>query len=194
MRLTWTEAPVDRLPSSIRIAGCLLCGLAVVVCASCAPDSRPDPDRYLTDPREARRALEDALEAWRKSPQLERTTPKILPVMFVDQSRKVDQRLREFAILREFPGADGCRRFQVKLALEEPNESILASYYIFGQGPIWVYRAEDFEMMMHMDPMTTADSPPDGALSQPKESSSAVPKHQHQSAPSDPSREKTPVR
>ena len=83
----------------------------------------------------------------------------------------------------------------MKLALEQPDESILASYYVFGQGPIWVYRAEDFEMMMHMDPMIKAERPAAAAAaSAPKESSSAEPKHQHQVAPNDPSREKIPVR
>jgi hypothetical protein len=172
----------------------LICGLAAAFCASCTSPSPPSPERYLTDPRDARRAIEDSLEAWRKSPALERTTPKIQPVMFVDQSRKPDQRLREFQILGESRGIDGCRRFQVKLTLEQPSESVLAAYYVFGQGPIWVYRAEDFEMMMHMDPMIQADSPPVAATSGPKESSSAGPKHQHQAAPSDPSRERIPVR
>ena len=88
--------------------------------------------------------------------------------MFVDQSRKPDQGLREFEILGESPGVDGCRRFQVKLVLEEPDESILASYYVFGQGPIWVYRAEDFEMMMHMDPMVKAEAPAAGEEAKPE--------------------------
>ena len=126
---------MHRFPSSIRIARSLICGLAVVSCASCSSSLPPNPERYLPDPREARRAIEESLEAWRKSPELERTTPTIQPVMFVDQSRKPDQRLREFQILGESPGIDGCRRFQVKLALEQPSESILAAYYVFGQGP-----------------------------------------------------------
>ncbi len=114
--------------------------------------------------------------------------------MFVDQSRQPGQRLREFTVLGEASGVDGCRRFQVKLALENPDESILASYYVFGQGPIWVYRAEDFEMMMHMDPMIKAGTPPAPAAGTPAESPKPAPeKHQH--APStETSREKNPVR
>ena len=92
--------------------------------------------------------------------------------MFVDQSRKPGQRLREFTILGESAGADGCRQFQVKLALEQPDESILASYYVFGQGPIWVYRAEDFEMMMRMDPMIKPVDP-----SEPKDGPRAGSEH-----------------
>ncbi len=139
---------MSRRASSIRIAAWLISGLAVVVCPACGTTSRPDPERYLTDPAAARRAVEESLETWRKSPDLERTTQTIQPVMFVDQSRKPGQRLREFTVLGEAAGADGCRRFQVKLALEQPDESILVAYYVFGQGPIWVYRAEEFEMIM----------------------------------------------
>jgi hypothetical protein len=185
---------VHALKPSFQIAGALICGLAVAFLASCGPAARPDAERYLPDPRDARRAIEESLEGWCKSGALERTTPKIQRVMFVDQSRKPDQRLRAFEILGESSGLDGCRRFQVKLSLEQPNESILASYYVFGQGPIWVYRAEDFEMMMHMDPMTKADTPPDGAAVQPEKTSTTEPKHKDQGAPNDPSREKIPVR
>jgi hypothetical protein len=185
---------VKTRPSNIRSLGWLLSGLALVICSSCGTTSRPDPERYLPDPEAARRAVEESLEAWRQSPEIDNTSSKPRPVVFVDQTRKPGQRLREFAILGVSPGSDGCRRFKVKLALAEPDESKLVSYYVFGQGPIWVYRAEDFEMMMHMDPMTKADAPPDTAASQSNGSSSAEPKHHHQVPPNDLSREKIPVR
>jgi hypothetical protein len=177
---------VSRRASGIRIAGWLIGGVVVVICASCGTPSRPNPERYLPDPRDARRAVEESLEAWHNFPELERTTLKIRPVMFVDQSRKPGQRLREFTVLGEAAGVEGCRRFQVKLALEQPDESMLASYYVFGQGPIWVYRAEDFEMMMHMDPMIQ----PAGA-SEPKDTPKAEPEHHNHAPPKQASETKT---
>jgi hypothetical protein len=36
----------------------------------------------------------------------------------------------------------------------------LAAYYVFGEDPIWVYRAEDFDMIMHWECPMPADSPP----------------------------------
>ncbi len=51
----------------------------------------------------------------------------------------------------EIPGSDAYRRFRVKLVLEEPDDEIVTTYYAFGQGQIWVYRAEDLDMLMHMD-------------------------------------------
>jgi hypothetical protein len=134
------------IPSTAWIFG----AIAVAFCSSCREDARPDPRSRLTDPQAARRAVESSLEEWRRSPPLDLTTSTIRPVMFVDQQRRPGQRLREFAVLGEAE-MDGCRRFQVKLSMEDADEPILTAYYVFGQDPIWVYRAEDFDMIMHMD-------------------------------------------
>jgi hypothetical protein len=81
----------------------------------------------------------------------------------VDQQRRPGRRLRAFAILGESE-AEGCRRFRVRLSLADPDESTLADYYVFGEGPVWVYRAEDFDMIMHMDKsMMPATDPAAGA-------------------------------
>ena len=106
----------------------------------------------MPDPQIARRALEDALEEWRTSPETDSTAATGRSMIFVDQQRRPGQKLREFAVL----GAtvvDNCRRFVVRLSLAEPEESMLAAYYVFDKSPIWVYRVEDFDMMMHMDSM-----------------------------------------
>ena len=141
---------MTRRPWAIPSMARIIVAIAVVFCPSCRQDARPDPRGRLPDAAAARRAVESSLEEWRHSPPLDLTTPAIRPVMFVDQQRRPGRRLREFAILGEAE-MDGCRRFQVRLSLADPDESILTAYYVFGQGPIWVYRAEDFDMIMHMD-------------------------------------------
>jgi hypothetical protein len=151
---------VIRLRASARNAGWLIAGLTLVFCTACASGTHPESGDHLPNAREARRAVEECLETWRKSPRPERTVPRIQPVMFVDQQRQPGQRLREFAVLGETPGVKGCRRFVVKLSLEQPDESILASYYVFGEGPVWVYRAEDFDMILHMDKSMMPDPQP----------------------------------
>jgi hypothetical protein len=114
----------------------------------------------LPDAPAARRALEDSLSAWRDSPALERTVSAIKPVMFVDQQRQPGQELRQFTVLGETETSESYRRYLVKLELDRPRETIRALYYVFGQGPIWVYRAEDFDMIMHMDQSMMAAPPP----------------------------------
>ncbi len=68
---------------------------------------------------------------------------------------------------------DNLRRFVVRLSLAEPEESTLAAYYVFGRvgnDPIWVYRAEEFDMMMNMD-MAPDDPAPPANPSRPQGSS-----------------------
>jgi hypothetical protein len=154
---------MHRRPSAIPIAGWLIAAFAVSSCPSCGRDARPDPRTRLPDAQAARRAVERALAEWRDSPPLDLTTPTARPVMFVDQQRRPGRRLREFVILGEAE-AEGCRRFQVRLSLADPDESVRAAYYVFGEGPVWVYRAEDFDMIMHMDKsMMPAPDPSAGA-------------------------------
>lgn len=73
--------------------------------------------------------------------------------MFVEQQQPRGQRLRGFEVLGETPGyeGEGYRRFLVRLTLSEPEASVVATYYVFGEENLWVYRAEDFDMIMHMD-------------------------------------------
>jgi hypothetical protein len=103
--------------------------------------------------------------------------------MFVDQQRQPGQRLRDFTVLGESPGAEGYRQLLVKLSLEEPDESLLVSYYVFGQGPIWVYRAEDFDMLMHMDKSMMPDPPSATAASGPEDRPRAETEHGHHVPP-----------
>lgn len=139
-------------------AGWIVGLLAAMACPSCGREGRPRPRLGPPEPRVARRAVEEALGGWRDGPPADRTTPTIRSVMFADQQRQPGQRLRDFAILSEAE-MEGCRRFQVRLSLADPDETTLAAYYVFGEDPIWVYRAEDFDMIMHMD-KTMMPAPP----------------------------------
>lgn len=152
--------------SLLRVAGWFLCLLAVVAHPGCDTAPRPDRARYLPAPAVAREAVEKALGAWQDSAQIERTTTTIRPIMFVEQQQPAGQRLLGFEILGETPGYqdEGYRRYMVRLNLADPDDSVVAVYHVFGEGPVWVYRAEDFEMIMHMDksmmpaPPTPADA------------------------------------
>jgi hypothetical protein len=140
--------------------------IALALSPACGTDPRPDRGRYLPEPDVSFRAIEEALRAWQNSPRIERTATVIRPIMFVEQQQPPGQRLRGFDILGETPGYEdeGIRRFLVRLSLADPEDSVVAAYYVFGQGPVWVYRSEDFDMIMHMDKaMMPAPPPPGGA-------------------------------
>lgn len=126
-----------------------LVAFLAMVAPSCDPGPRPAPPSLLPDPVVARRAVEDALGEWRSAPEAD-TAAAGRPLIFLDRQRQPGQRLVAFTVLGQTE-VDNCRRFVVRLSLDGPEETVLAAYYVFGKDPIWVYRAEDFEMMMHMD-------------------------------------------
>jgi hypothetical protein len=105
--------------------------------------------------------------------------------MFVDQQQPQGQQLREYHILGETPGyeEEGYRRFLVRLFLAEPEDTVVATYYVFGQDPMWVYRSEDFDMIMHMDksmmPAPPAHPTIGENLSGPGDRPGDLPAHQH---------------
>lgn len=136
-------------------SGCrrwLALAIIAIVCPACEPASgpKPPPRQLLPDRRMARRALEAALEEWRDSPQTDSAAAAGRSLIFVDRQRQPGQKLSRFEILSDSE-VDNLRRFVVRLELTDPAETVLAPYYVFDRSPIWVYRAEDFDMMMNMD-------------------------------------------
>jgi hypothetical protein len=43
------------------------------------------------------------------------------------------------------------RPFAVRLDLGAPPETVSARYLVIGQDPLWVFRQEDFERMLHWE-------------------------------------------
>lgn len=116
------------------------------------------PDRAT-----AQRALEQALTAWVEN----RADPLSLaqvPIHFVDHDHRVGHRLAAFQIL----GATSDGRFPtltVRLDWKPepdapPQEPEVVEYLVAGVEPIWVFRHDELQMLMHWDhPM------PPGAVS-----------------------------
>jgi hypothetical protein len=135
----------------IRLGSVVTLVVAVaVVYHEIRPDSLPVSRSPLPERPAARIALEKSLGRWRDSLESEAREFKPLEVVFVDQQRQPGQRLRAFTVLGDFE-LESCRCFKVRLDLTEPEESILAVYYVFGRDPMWVYRAEDFDRIMHWE-------------------------------------------
>lgn len=43
------------------------------------------------------------------------------------------------------------RPFAVRLVLDKPSETVATRYLVMGQDPLWVFRQEDFERMLHWE-------------------------------------------
>ncbi len=123
------------------------CALLLAGGAGCAERRA---ERYVPPPDTAREALEVALKAWQGGSPPGKVERPGAGVFFVDNCRPEGQRLRGYAVLGEAPG-EGPRCFAVKLRLEGQDEEQLARFVVFGIDPLWVYRYEDFEMMIHWE-------------------------------------------
>jgi hypothetical protein len=125
-------------------------GLAAVcaVAAGCSDDR--SNARYVPPAEAARQALKAALRSWqegRPAGKLEGTSPAVI---LVDNCRSPGQGLTDFTILGEAPG-EGPRCFAVRLRLDNPAEERRVRFVVFGIDPLWVFRYEDYEMMIHWE-------------------------------------------
>jgi hypothetical protein len=121
--------------------------LALLGVAGC---SRPGPEQYVPAEPDARQALETVLRAWQDGQAPGPINTATPPVVAVDTLRRPGQQLRRYAILGEVPG-EGPRCFAVRLLLDSPEEEQKARFIILGISPLWVFRQEDYERMIHWE-------------------------------------------
>jgi hypothetical protein len=72
------------------------------------------------------------------------------PVQVFDTPWSRGQKLSSYEILREEPSSTE-KRFAVRLSFGDPKREQEAQYYVFGRGPVWVYRDEDYVRNMNME-------------------------------------------
>ncbi len=120
--------------------------IALLLLAGCA---RKNED-FIPAPELAENALVQVLEAW-KAGQPAGEIPNTKPAVFAtDTNRLATQTLRAYDVLGETPGSSG-RTYVVVLKLENPTEEIKTTYIVVGIDPLWVFRREDYELLMHWD-------------------------------------------
>lgn len=121
----------------------------IVAMLGCA--ERSDHRRYYPTDDKARQAVEAALSAWQRglpSGEVAGTANPVITV--VDNHRAPAQRLKSFEILTVAPG-EGPRVLTVRLLLENPSAEVKVRYIVVGADPVWVFRQEDYDMLMHWD-------------------------------------------
>jgi hypothetical protein len=139
----------DRVPS--RAGVCAAWSVLMVGAFGCKGDDPQAPYRRFTpSPAEARRALEETLSAWRDASSALPESFGTRTARFVDKQRRPRQKLLGFQILGE-RDSGSARLYTVRLTLDNPEEVQLVRYYTLGRNPCWVFRQEDFEMMLHWE-------------------------------------------
>jgi hypothetical protein len=127
----------------------LAAATVLIFAMGCA--ERADHSRYYPPEDKARTALEAGLIAWQQG-SLANEVPgtKDTAVMWIDNQRSPGQRLKAFEVLGLAPG-DGPRVFTVRLVVENPKAEIKTRFVVVGLDPIWVFRQEDYDMLIHWD-------------------------------------------
>jgi hypothetical protein len=107
-------------------------------------------ERYVPSEETARYAVEAALSAWKEGRPPGPVAEGPPAVYLIDSHRRPGQTLADYEILGPTPG-EGPVLLAVRLTLANPAAEERARFVVFGIDPLWVYRQEDFEMMIHMD-------------------------------------------
>lgn len=142
-RMSMNRARRELMSAAIGSLSALCLMIAAVGCG--------DPNaKFIPTPETAEHALDQGLAAWKAgkpSGMVEGTRPQIY---VTDTSRKAGQELIEYKILGETASRHG-RTFMVELSFDKPQAQLKAEYIIVGIDPIWVFRREDYELLMHWD-------------------------------------------
>jgi hypothetical protein len=128
-----------------------LAGFLLVAGFGCggAPDAR-----YVPSEPVARRAVENALAAWRNGQAPGRLAGHTPAIQVIDTHRRPGQVLKEYEILGEVY-QEGPRTFTVRLALDQPAETVNVRYCVVGIDPLWVFREEEYHMITHWECLDT---------------------------------------
>ena len=113
-------------------------------------------------------AVTAAMNAW-KNGIVPGPVPDTAPLVHLtDSHREPGQVLTAFEILGEVPGnADRC--YAVRLKMSNPEAEERVRYVVVGIDPLWVFRHEDYDMLMHWEhPMEKSEPADDPAASAPQ--------------------------
>ena len=136
-----------KLPRSRRLVH--LCIASAIVASGCTADvpgpAKPPPVGAAKD------ALVATLQAWKSG---RRDTGEFLgsnpAVGIVDSLRRL-RPLIDYEVVGPLGAVDNVRPFAVRLVLDAPAETITARYLVVGQDPLWVFRQEDYELILHWE-------------------------------------------
>lgn len=107
-------------------------------------------ERYVPSVARAEEALQQVLSAWQRGDAAGALQIASAPITIqvADSTRRPGQRLVNYEILGEIAG-EGPRTFAVRLNLDNPTDVREVRYYLVGIDPLWVFRQEDYDAVVH---------------------------------------------
>ncbi|WP_165253465.1 hypothetical protein [Paludisphaera soli] len=141
-----------RGPGVSTSVACLLLGLGLLAGCRGEPEPMRPPGVEL-----AKSSLARVLGAWKAGRRDGGGLIGSSPAVGVVDALQRERPLAEFEIVGAlFPMAEA-RPFAVRLTLDSPREVVTARYVVLGADPIWVFRQEDYDLILHWEHKMTQD-------------------------------------
>lgn len=126
--------------------------LAVAGLAAGCGHARRGSDEIAVPGLEASKAaLVAALEAWKADRRASGVLIGSKPSIGIVDAARADRALLEYEVVGPLMVVEKARPFAVRLVLDAPRETVTTRYLILGEDPLWVFRQEDFERMLHWE-------------------------------------------
>lgn len=136
-----------RPDSTVRSAFALVSAGLLLAAAGCSNGAASAPTGEV-----ARAALDAALKSWRDGGKPGTLAGMDPPVQVLDTPWAQGDRLASYEILGEEPGATAVeKQFNVRLVLSKPDRTQEVTYHVIGQGPVMVFRDEDYKRNINME-------------------------------------------
>ncbi|ODT97204.1 MAG: hypothetical protein ABS79_07610 [Planctomycetes bacterium SCN 63-9] len=99
----------------------------------------------------ARSSLASALDAWKAGRPAGGKLIGSNPGVGVVDTLQAERPLVDYEIVGALFALPEARPFAVRLTLDSPREILSARYVVLGRDPIWVFRQEDYELILHWE-------------------------------------------
>ena len=135
-----------------------LWALAASFAAGCGGGGWGSADLAPPDVRSSTAALVTSLDAWKGDRRASGVLIGSKPSVGVVDSLRTERPLLGYEIVGPLMVVEKARPFAVRLDLDSPRETVETRYLILGRDPLWVFRQEDFERMLHWEHKMDAEA------------------------------------
>lgn len=132
-------------------ARCAIVCVLLVAASGCESSPSPAPELVAPDLAAANAALVAALDAWKAGKLTSGVLVGSNPAVGVVDATRGDRRLLGYEVVGPLLVVDKARPFAVRLDIDAPRETVTARYLVLGRDPLWVFRQEDFDRMLHWE-------------------------------------------